>query len=79
MPIGYHRSSKPQKWNGSGMTSLSVKRRKEIAQAASDAMKKRTNGWPKSIQKEGVPDTYLLADAEWAKRMANSKMRRAKT
>lgn len=75
MPIGYHRSSKPQEWNGSGMTSLSVERRKEIATAASNAMKKQRQGWPNSVQKEGLPYTYLLADEEWAKRMAASKSR----
>ena len=77
MPMGHHRSGKPQVWNGSGMASLSSsQRRKAMEDAAARAREQRT-GWPSSVQREGEENkhTYRLADAEWAKRMAASKSR----
>jgi len=75
--MGHHRSGKPQVWNGSGMASLSSsQRRKAMEDAAARAREQRT-GWPSSVQREGEENkhTYRLADAEWAKRMAASKLR----
>ena len=77
MPMGHHRSGKPQVWNGSGMASLSSsQRRKAMEDAAARAREQRTE-WPSSVQREGEENkhTYRLADAEWAKRMAASKLR----
>ena len=77
MPIGYHRSSKPQEWNGSGMTTLSPAQRVAAMKKAGALQRQRRNGWPESVQLEGEDNkhTYRLADAEWARRMAASKSR----
>jgi len=77
MPAGYHRSSKPQEWNGSGMTTLSPAQRVAVMKEAGALQRQRRNGWPESVQKEGEDNkhTYRLADEEWAKRMAASKSR----
>jgi|DEB0MinimDraft_6_1074348.scaffolds.fasta_scaffold02655_11 hypothetical protein len=77
MPIGHHRSGKPQVWNGSGMASLSPSQRRKAMENAADRAREQRTGWPSSVQREGEENkhTYRLADAEWAKRMAASKLR----
>ena len=77
MPIGHHRSGKPQVWNGSGMASLSPSQRRKAMENAADRAREQRTGWPSSVQREGEENkhTYRLADAEWAKRMAASKSR----
>lgn len=77
MPIGYHRSSKPQVWNGAGMTLLSKEERSVIGKRQAKKSKVQRNGWPASVQREGEDNkhTYRLADLEWARLMAASKSR----
>lgn len=77
MPIGHHRSGKPQVWNGSGMVSLSSSQRRKAMQDAAACAREQRTGWPSSVQREGENNkhTYLLADEEWARRMAESKSR----
>ncbi len=67
------RGTGAQVWNGAGMVSLSEEERKEIAQREADKTREMRSGWPKSIQKEGLPHTYALADEEWGRRMSASR------
>jgi len=76
MPIGYHRSGKPQVWNGSGMASLTPEQRSKAMEAASKRARAYNNGWPPSVQKEGVPHTYHLATIEWDRRIKAARQKK---
>jgi hypothetical protein len=77
MPMGHHRSGKPQVWNGSGMAVLTPKQRRKAMEGAAARDREQRTGWPSSVQREGENNkhTYQLATEEWARRMAESKSR----
>jgi hypothetical protein len=63
------------------MAALTPEQRRKAMESAAARDREQRTGWPSSVQREGENNkhTYLLADEEWARRMANSKMRREKT
>ncbi len=77
MPIGYPKSGRKQVWNGSGMAALTPEQRRKAMKGAAARDREQRTGWPSSVQREGENNkhTYLLADEEWARRMAESKSR----
>ena len=79
MPVGVPRKPRKQKWNGSGMASLTPQQRQTIGRRQAKIAKDRRGGWPDSVQKDHDPDSYQRATEEWARLMFNSKMKSAKT
>mgnify|MGYP003646243916 CR=1 FL=1 len=78
MPIGVPKDPNYRhQWNGSGMTALSPEQRVNAMKNAAALQRERNKGWPDSIQKENdeTRETYEAADAEWSRRMLNSKWR----
>tara|TARA_R110000803_G_scaffold119452_1_gene187756 strand:+ start:823 stop:1062 length:240 start_codon:yes stop_codon:yes gene_type:complete len=75
MPIGVPKSGRKQPYNGAGMRLLSKEKRAAIGKRMAKKSKESRSGWPSSIQREGENNkhTYLLADEEWARRIAASK------
>jgi len=79
MKNNYPRERRKQENTGGGMGVVSAAKRKVIGVAMRKAYRERNDGWPESVQREGIPHTYKLADEEWARLMFNSKMKSAKT
>lgn len=57
------------------MADLTREERTLVATEATNKRKKIALGWPESIQKENVPESYLEATLEWERRMMNSSSR----